>query len=227
MCKCRHGDNKQALGHERFWDTKKNDVPKGCEIFRLQFNTSNKMSTPNFLCRNASRIFAITDEEGYDLRDKIEDFTFKLFDLGFDPCNDSCNGSYSYPCMAIGEKTVSEQFGQLEFQAVIKVKVTSGYYSGACFDFDVELIDLSSYMPKYDWSIGDENEDFKKSIFDSIDETYNKGLAISQYSIVYGKLEKKIFEVISEAEKMFAEFCDMKLACVGIFSNGEAIYEEV
>jgi uncharacterized protein YjbJ (UPF0337 family) len=55
--------------------------------------------------------------------------------------------------------------------------------------------------------------------------TGNKGLSVIHAQRIVAKIQATIDELKEEAEKAFADSCDDCLACVAVFSNGEAIYK--
>ena len=55
--------------------------------------------------------------------------------------------------------------------------------------------------------------------------TGNKGLSKIHAQRINEAMHQAINKLQEEAEKAFAASCDDKLVCVGVFSNGEAIYK--
>lgn len=101
----------------------------------------------------------------------------------------------------------------------------NGHYEGATIDYDIRCGD-------YGW-LSDCNtaDDFIQEIVDGIlaDKSYyegwNKGMCAIQRPNLYKKLSGMVSDIIDEAESICNVCCDEKLVRVGIFSNGEAVYE--
>ena len=178
------------------------------------------MSAPNFDCKNTSKIYAIENEEEfaqYDCQDSLEG-------LGWTPCDEyDRTSNRSYPATIIAEKTKCIAVAGASIDIKASAKIVSGYWSGACFDFDCKLsvYDLDGYHV-------DDYDDIDTIDTDAIIEdnwTGNKGLSKIHAGRIYKAMQQAINELQEEAEKAFAECCSDVLACVAVFSNGEAIYK--
>ena len=183
---------------------------------------TKKMSTPNFCCKNTSKIYAIENDEDftqYDCQESLEC-------LDWTPC-DECDWDRSYPASIIAEKTKCICVAGASIDITAKAKIVSGYWSGACFDFDCELsvYDRDGYrVSDYD-DIDTINKYLDADAIIEDNWTGNKGLSVIHARRIIAKIQNTIDELKEEAEKSFADSCDDCLACVAVFSNGEAIYK--
>lgn len=181
------------------------------------------MSTPNFDCKNTSKIYAIENNEEfaqYDCQESLEC-------LGWKPCDEyDRTSNRSYPASIIAEKTKCIIVAGASIDITAKAKIVSGYWSGACFDFDCEL----SVYDRDGYEVSDYDDIDSINKYLDADEiikdnwTGNKGLSKIHAGRIYEAMQKTINELQEEAEKAFAECCSDSLVCVGVFSNGEALY---
>lgn len=100
-----------------------------------------------------------------------------------------------------------------------------GYYEGATIDYDFyygNYDSLSDYK-----TVDDFVQDVVESILENklIYENWNKGLCAIQRPNLYKRIYTIISGLIDEAETICNHCCDERLVRIGIFSNGEAIYE--
>lgn len=178
------------------------------------------MSAPNFNCKNTSKIYAIENDEEfaqYDCQESLEC-------LGWTPCDESdMNGLRSYPASIIAEKTKCVVVAGVSIDITAKAKIVAGYWSGACFDFDCEL----SVYDRDGYSVSDYDDIDTMSTEAIIEDNWtgNKGLSKIHAGRIYKVMQQAINELQEEAEKAFTECCSDILACVSVFSNGEAIYK--
>ena len=178
------------------------------------------MSTPNFCCKNTSKIYAIENNEDfaqYDCQESLEG-------LGWTPCDEyDRTSNRSYPASIIAEKTKCICVAGVSIDVKASAKIVSGYWSGACFDFDCKL----SVYDRDGYSV-DDYDDTDTVDTDAIIEdnwTGNKGLSKIHAKRTHEAMQQAINELREEAEKAFAECCSDVLVCAGVFSNGEAIYK--
>ena len=61
------------------------------------------------------------------------------------------------------------------------------------------------------------------------DETLccNMGMSLIQANNIARKVDKALTDMVNELEEVFREYCDREMVCVGVFSNGEAVYGDV
>ncbi len=182
------------------------------------------MSTPNFDCKNTSKIYAIDNDEEfaqYACQESLEG-------LGWTPCDEyDRTSNRSYPASIIAEKTKCICVAGVSIDIAASAKIVSGYWSGACFDFDCEL----SVYDRDGYHVDDYNDiDTINKYVDSDtiakdNWTGNKGLSKIHAGRIYEAMQQAIDKLREEAEKAFAECCTDILVCAGVFSNGEAIYQ--
>lgn len=203
------------------------------------------MSTPNFNIINAHRVYAVFDrdpEEGYerdeyDIRDMLDDFVGCLNENthhphwhGFKRVSEHA-GDRNYPVLVWARRTVRKTFGGMTFDVDLELTLNSGYWGDASLDWDIVINDPYGNSGQYstDW---DRNDGFGWLAEDFCDEHWgyheeNPGMA----KIQKPNLEKAFDRWIKEGEEMLEEICshfaEKQAVCLGVFSNGEAIYEEV
>ena len=179
------------------------------------------MSTPNFYVKNADAVYAF----GGDFEDSIEyDFyqeyvVDQAIKKGFDSSSGHPAGNRSYGGGAFAEKTIYIDFCGESIPITIYLEIVSGYYSGASFDFSFK-IDNEDYDLK----------DFGEYDAEGILESYlydNLGLIAMQKKNLCKRINIELSRLSDEANLFFKEHCEIPLKCIGIFSNGEAIYEKM
>lgn len=197
------------------------------------------MSTANFSLVNAKKYYAVKstfeyeNEEGqieeqykesWDWENDIEVFGENIpSEYSMNTRGDYVGYDRNYPQTAC-EKSIAKEFkfGGVEVEVGLIPVLRSGYYDGANWDY-VKYVRMER-----DWESDDDVDDsicaenvslFCQNAFE------NRGFA----KIIAPKLYKKIAGVFDELDDVFSniaeQMCDMKLACVGVFSNGEAVYE--
>ena len=182
------------------------------------------MSASNFDCKNTSKIYAIEDIEDYAQYDCQE----SLECLNWTPCDEyDRTNNRSYPASIIAEKTKCICVAGVSIDVKASAKIVSGYWSGACFDFDCKLsiYDLDGYHVDDYEDIDTINKYIDTDTITKDNWTGNKGLSKIHAGRIYKAMQQAINELQEEAEKAFAECCSDILACVEVFSNGEAIYK--
>ena len=159
------------------------------------------MSAPNFYNKNASKIFAVSeefDEETQECisenwRDAKDNIASELTSKGYREVSISDNDR-DYPGEYFLEKELV--FWNL-WRITIYAVVRGAYYNGTNFDWQVDVIK-------------DRDEDYEEA--DLCDIKVPK------------TVQEKINVETRRLEKAFELYTD-KLNCVGVFSNGEAVYE--
>lgn len=105
------------------------------------------------------------------------------------------------------------------------IGLNNGYYEGATIDYDMRWGDYG-WLSDYDTA-----DDFIHDIVEGIlteksDYGYwNEGMCTIQRPNLYKKLSGIVSAMIDEAGSICNDCCDEKLVIVGMFGNGEAIYE--
>ena len=161
------------------------------------------MSTSNFSNNNASKIFAVelADEWSYD--DLKENIKCEL-DLVEDNFIET-NENRSYPSNSLGY--IEKFFNGYSVRLYILIR--SGYYSGANLDWELQYRSFGDYYSEYE---------------DLVDEVKGSEFTESEKSDILTKFMVRSGKLITKAEKVFESY-STPLNCVGIFSNGEAVYE--
>ena len=161
------------------------------------------MSAPNFYNKNASKIFAVSeefDEETQECisenwKDAKDNIASELTSKGYREVSISDNNR-NYPGEYFLEKElVFWDIWRITIYAVVR----GAYYDGTNFDWQVDVIK-------------DRDEDYEEGDLCDIPVPKTVQAAIDRET-------KRI-------EKAFELYTD-KLNCVGVFSNGEAVYEKI
>ncbi len=209
------------------------------------------MSAPNFASVNTSKIFAFgatkyIDQEAIDANDWpqewLGDYDEEQTQADFEWCqenaveqleqkgwteDDGSDGDRSYCGSYIAKKAVSVYVGGCYLDITVRAKVVSGYYSGATFDFDAELTvenDLDGVLGDYDLT-----GSYAASVDDVITDNWtgNNGLSKIQAKNIIRRLYSELEKLTDQAEEVFQNCSEHRLACVGIMSNGEGVYEDI
>lgn len=101
-------------------------------------------------------------------------------------------------------------FHGIEIMADLEVTLNHGYYEGHNLDWEIRI------------------EGCKYSDYESMDDFLEEHFSDEELTEVFRKRFKSwIQKCIIECEKKCREMCDEVYHCIGVFSNGEAIYERV
>lgn len=175
------------------------------------------MSTPNFSNINASRIYATHNEDYENVHYNVMS---DLENRGWYPIKeyDSSNRYYGGRMFMQKDKEVS--IGRFSISVSVKAIIRNGYYDDFNFDWDIEIEGDGSYDVSGEYSFGE--EDAANLIYDCT--YYTMGFCRMQARNLVSKVRCAISELSEELEKVYACYTD-QLVCVGIFSNGEAVYE--
>lgn len=178
------------------------------------------MGTSNFALKNASKYYANFPADEWDYEDTIDWAQERFKQLGWDSADEYEDYLRSFPGKIFAEKSVYVDYCGSEVEIKIKAIARSGYYEGFIFDYDFETRLTGWFEDKYDEPITPE------IIIENmwID---NPGLCKIHAKHFADKINAELQAMIDEAEKEFENLSDNKLKCVGIFSNGEAVYEAV
>ena len=191
------------------------------------------MSTPNFSKYNTTNYCVLLDEnhcDNYDIM--MDDLGYCAEDKGF-----NCTSDYvsSMKMSVFAERNGYENKYNTELTEIemtAQLGVIGGYYAEATIDFDIILTPtISGY--KYRLS------DFG-SIFEMIDsilsdmeaevlyrqgyESWNVGIWKMNKENVRTWLLNTIMKEYDKCNDFCKKHCDIILKCVGVFSNGEAVY---
>lgn len=116
------------------------------------------------------------------------------------------------------EKAVDELNRTLEFYSV---ELIDGYYTGVQFYVDEKNGDYDLALPSY--YTADEWREIRKE-----DSSYSRNYFPYSYSETVRRMNSERRKINKWFEQIAVkEFGFIKYACVGIFSNGEAVYTKV
>lgn len=173
------------------------------------------MSAANFYSINAAAIFAVTDR-GADCSRLLTTGRRRGWTMIH-----SWDSSRSYPGLAMLEKTFYTGRESLDVQIVRR----AGYYSGAALDWDIKI---AGYSLADDFD-GDRDELAAAVVDDTLADLeyydgWNRGLVAIHRPRLVRELSAAIDRAAREADALCSWSCDVKLSCIGHFSNGSAIY---
>lgn len=200
------------------------------------------MATSNFYMENCSRFFVLGTAKYYTQEDidanEMEPEMLGEYDADGTEFNYECERDNILEGLeAIGWKagegntlaTYTENFlyGGCEFSLTLQAQINSGYYEGACMDFDGTLTvydnngeEVNEYdaFGRYVPTEDDVRED---------NWTGLQGLSNMQAHNIIKYISFIIAERTNQAEKVFSQFAEHELTLAGRFGNGEALYNEV
>lgn len=172
------------------------------------------MSTPNFSYENV--LFATDVDDEFILDDTIDNVFYELENIFGDKINKadfesqfSCR-SYYRKVFAVIDLPRIDLVNDGQIDSELRLTVTGGYYVGANFDYEL-YIDSTEYDD-------DDNADCIADTLKSIDEYEFTDDANKKLEALYDDARAKV-------ENAYKSYLT-PLNCVGIFSNGEAIYEK-
>lgn len=192
------------------------------------------MSTPNFRKYNTRNYCALLDEYHTD------DYEFMMEDLGY--CAEDNGFFRTSDYVRSMEMSIFAERGGYENKyntALTEIDITAqlgvigGYYADSTIDFDIIVTpSISGY--KYRLSdyedifsmVQDILSDLEGEIVSFGDDDWNYGI----WKMNKKHVEKWLIDLISKEYDRCNEFCeencDKHLICVGVFSNGEAVYRQ-
>lgn len=202
------------------------------------------MGTSNFYYRNASKVFAIgldyetnvidedgneTDEmktvscESYEYDEQIENVKYHLEEnkgkFSYSECETkSQSDNRNFEASFIASLSTNKSFGDVNVEVEINCFSRSGYYEGACLDWELNI--------NVDGTTEDDVEGIQSCFIDGY--TYsdmNAGLLKIQGKNAQKWANKIKNEIVEVVEKSFelSSTCFVRLAT---FSNGETIYQK-
>ncbi len=161
------------------------------------------MGTSNFLNKNASKIFAVSEENSEFLKADLvtalkKDSSFYAYE--------QYDSERNYSDISLGEFGLRLESSSISISPIIR----SGYYEGVNLDFEIQI------------------KDFQGEPWDSFEELASYLLESEELKFKrdFQQLKKFQRETIKKLEKIFAEFSDHKLKVLARFSNGETMYCE-
>lgn len=199
------------------------------------------MATSNFYSQNCSRYYVIGTAKYYTQ----EDIDANDWDPEMLGEYDADGTEFNYECerdnilegleslgWESGEgntlATYTENFlyAGCEFSLTLQAQINSGYYKGACMDFDGTLTvydNNGEEVNEYD-AFGryvPTEDDVRKDNWAGL-----QGLSNMQAHNIIKYISSIIAERANQAEKVFSQFAECELNAVGRFDNGAALYEE-
>lgn len=197
------------------------------------------MGTSNFHYKNASKVFAIcmndydNDEDNSDfefeydmsiedikecIETNLKDKTYSIKDIDNKRYRD-CNELRSFPSYAfLSIDSKSKTFGDLELSVNFVLLARSGYYEGACIDFNIEM-QINGYEVDFGYSLDYLMEDIDNH------SNMNKGLQTIFMPKIATWFEKEKESLQNQIEEVLST-CTLCLDRIATFSNGETIYQK-
>lgn len=200
------------------------------------------MATSNFYMENCSRYFVIGTAKYYTQEDidanEMDPEMLGEYDADGTEFNLECErDNILEGLLAIGWETgegatlatYTENllYGGCEFSLTLHAQIDSGYYEGACMDFDGTLIvydNNGEEVDEYDafGRYAPNEEDVCNDNWTGL-----QGLSNMQAHNIIKYISSVIAERTNQAEKVFSQFAEHELTLAGRFDNGEALYNEV
>jgi hypothetical protein len=198
------------------------------------------MGTSNFYYRNTSKIYAVCmsyeddvlDDEGNPTGEK-ETRNCEEFEVDDEICyikeilsenpyfqkdygHDNHNNR-NFPSWVLGTFSAQKQYGRNDIEVKITCVMRSGYYEGACLDYNIEYISGTSG--------GDEEIDPESVKSDFMWYGTNPGIGAMHASKAVRWAENKKDEICTFIEQKYEEI-SMPLRVIARASNGETWYEK-
>lgn len=183
------------------------------------------MGTCNFHKTNASKYFVVLmpyedEDEGVTTIRQPEEMDVEfLQDCLRERLKELADKSdFDFYKSEFGEIYQTITFMGIDTQIELEVKLNHGYYEGAVLDYNIVL--------RVDGTDVDDLEcatDYWLNLL----EDDQKGLSIANRGRFERKLQNALDNMTTELETVFASIAEHTLKCVGVFSNGEAVYQEV
>lgn len=197
------------------------------------------MATANFNVNNASKYYVFDeytkDEDDQEVLRDWDDWCFLNQDIqymgtlsGFTPIPQ--NNMEWRNMYGVNDPLLDKVYQNKYYTFAAGIGLNSGYYAGACFDFDIsvcfaggERFNLSEYR---------DIQEFAEYLVDDLLEwgelsDWNPGIKAMNRKKVVAYLVKELQKVAEDCEKFMADNCEGIYKCVGRFDTGSAIYEKV
>ena len=181
------------------------------------------MSAANFYTINSAAIFAVTDNGVACHRVRTVGVRRGWADVYK---HEIWDRNRRYGGRSVLEKSFSVSLpggGSYDLGAVIVRR--SGYYDGAALDWDIKC-DAGSLAEDFRGDL----DELAAAIVDDLIADYryfsgwNNGLVAIFRPRIQKALETALNAIQKQADALCSWGCDIKLRCVGVFSNGEAVY---
>lgn len=195
------------------------------------------MSCPNFQKECAKSYYVINEWDDFMVDDIRETSKEKLKGVCtlVDTKFVDYEHDYNYPACYYVEGVKYLEFCGMTIRISSKLGARDGNYVGVNLDYDVS-VEYSSWYKDISAALSDcaSGDDLCEVFVDGLEndwvwenEECSKGLFMMNKGKLIKALQRKVGEIVDALEEMCKSLCDVELACVGIFSNGEAIYERV
>lgn len=172
------------------------------------------------------------DEDGTRMDAEFcEESAFELLaKKGYEAAHKS-DGDRNYRGEIFAEKDVDFTVCGVDMRIKMQAIRRSGYYEGANFDYDAELR-VSPRDTAYFCGYDEDYELFGQYAVDADDVINDNWLGNCGLTKIHAKriinaIYSRLADLQDEIEAIYSEACSRKLACVAVFSNGEAIYGNV
>ncbi len=190
------------------------------------------MGASNFHYVNASRVFSICESFTFENEDGEEETYYPDsddFDCEIDNvrsilksagelfCGNETRSREelrSYPTTFIGTIYRRKTFGDVEVEVEAHCYARSGYYAGACLDYEMEISIDGNEVDEIDGNFQDAYSDM------------NEGMLKIQARNAEKWANNTISELADVAEGVFAQ-CSTQYTKVATASNGEAFYHKI
>lgn len=165
----------------------------------------------------------------WECDDLISNIGYSIKEQGGIEENERIGNDRSYGIQSLGYIYKTKTYADVQVKVIVKAVLQSAYYEGATLDYliyvkvDGESFDYST-SSRYDSSINDILESV--SYYQEYNDL-NRGLIAIMKPKITTFIEQSIEELAQKVEVIFEEYTEHKLACNGVFSNGEAIYSKV
>lgn len=175
------------------------------------------MSTCNFHNKNASEIFACELETDFDFDDLLDNISYEIDKI---KCSHKTNGSdpdglRSYPSTIISGLVRSKDYKEFNIEVTVSAIIRSAYYYGCNLDWSITY-DING------WEMTDDI-DFESTLLYNSYCTEKMAAYKAKLAREWANREAK--ELVNEIERVFEKY-STPLVCIGVFSNGEAVYRE-
>lgn len=197
------------------------------------------MATANFSVINASKYYVFDDytkdEDDKDVLRDWDDWYILDDDIqymgtlsGFTPIsrdNEEWRNRYG-----IDTPLLDKEYQNKYYNFSAGIGLNSGYYSGACFDFDISV--CPSAGERFVLSDHRDMQEFSEVLAEDLLEwgelsDWNPGLKVMNRKKIEAYLFKELQKVAEDCEKFMAENCEGIYKCVGHLDTGSALYEKV
>jgi hypothetical protein len=203
------------------------------------------MATPNFSYHNANNVYAV---HGFDdftpklLQDEVREALKDNKEL-FVKDIEEYDGDRTYPAMMYSEINREFEFCGVSVCVSVELGIRAGYYGGNNLDFNIKVECGNAWSwidPYYYWHNSNSPYEYSDpcelagDFWDDVIECsvsdlvgISKGVMVMNKGRFARRLAYEINGMMELANGLCKKLCEAEYACVGIFSNGEAIYEAV